>query len=53
MLTVEQALDAIIAEVAPPAAQRVPLGNALGLVLAEDIISDVDSPPFDKLLMGG
>ncbi len=53
MLTVEQALDAIIAEVAPPAAQRVPLGNALGLVLAEDIISDVDSPPFDKSLMDG
>ncbi|QDT51804.1 Molybdopterin molybdenumtransferase [Symmachiella dynata] len=53
MFTVEQALDAIIAEVADPVASSVPLGESLGLVLAEDIDSDVDSPPFDKALMDG
>ena len=30
-----------------------PLSDALGLLLAEEIISDVDSPPFDKSLMDG
>jgi len=53
MFTVDQALDAIISEVANPVAARVPLGESLGLVLAEDIDSDIDSPPFDKALMDG
>ena len=53
MLTVDQALDAIVAEVTRPAPIRLPLGKALGLVLAEDVHSDVDSPPFDKALMDG
>ena len=35
----------------PPIA--VPIGDALGLILAEDAISRVDSPPFDKALMDG
>ena len=26
---------------------------ALGLVLAEDIVSDLDMPPYDKALMDG
>lgn len=35
----------------PPA--PVPLAAALGLVLAEDVASDIDSPPYDKALMDG
>ena len=31
----------------------LPLGEAAGLVLAEDIVSDVNSPPYDKALMDG
>ena len=31
----------------------MPLGEAAGLVLAEDITSDVNSPPYDKALMDG
>ena len=32
----------------------VPLGPAaLGLILAEDVISDLDMPPYDKALMDG
>ena len=38
---------------APLAPRRVPLGEAAGLVLAEDIASDVNSPPYDKALMDG
>jgi molybdopterin molybdotransferase len=31
----------------------VPLSDAAGLILAEDIVSDVNSPPYDKSLMDG
>jgi len=53
MLTVDQAIAAILAEVHTLATTRVALGDALGLVLAEDAVSDLDSPPFDKALMDG
>ena len=33
--------------------QRVPFTDALGFVLAEDIKSDIDMPPFDKSAMDG
>ena len=53
MLTVAEALAAIVAEVKSFAAERVALAHALGLVLAEAIVADRDSPPFDKSLMDG
>jgi molybdopterin molybdotransferase len=53
MLTVEEALDLIEAAVRPLSAQRLTLTEALGLILAENIVSDSDSPPFDKALMDG
>jgi molybdopterin molybdotransferase len=53
MLSVADALDAILRETQPLAPVAVELADALGLVTAEDIISDVDSPPFDKALMDG
>ncbi|MFO1093675.1 MAG: hypothetical protein U0992_10235 [Planctomycetaceae bacterium] len=53
MLTVDQALDRIVAETQPLAAVRLPLMETLGRTLAEDIISDSDSPPFAKSLMDG
>jgi molybdopterin molybdotransferase len=53
MLTVAQALDAVIAHCRslPPA--RCPLERALGCALAEDVVADTDSPPFDKALVDG
>lgn len=53
MLSVEEALQNIErhATVLPP--RRVPLSDAAGLVLAEDIPSDINSPPFDKAMMDG
>ena len=48
MLTVAEAIDVILSEVQHPAPAAVPLPDALALILAEDIDSDVDSPPFDK-----
>ena len=46
---VRKMLDAIDRRV--PA--RVPLADAVGLVLAENVVSDVDMPPFNKSAMDG
>src|SRR5436309_4448527 len=53
MLSVEEALKLVAANVQLLAPRRVPLGDAVGLVLAEDITSEVNSPPYDKALMDG
>lgn len=53
MLTVDQALNRIVDETRPLAAIRLPLIETLGRTLAEDIVSDSDSPPFAKSLMDG
>jgi len=53
MLTVSEALAEIMAHVRRLPATRVALNEALGYVLAEDVFSDIDSPPFDKALMDG
>jgi molybdopterin molybdotransferase len=53
MLSVEAALDRIIEHVHPLAPVDVDLAAAQGLVLAQDIVSNVESPPFDKALMDG
>lgn len=53
MLTVAEAWEAIEGVVSALPRQRVPLAEALGLVLAENAIADLDSPPFDKALMDG
>jgi len=53
MLTVAEALDSILTTVRRLPAVGLPLEEALGLVLAEEIISEDDSPPFDKALMDG
>ena len=53
MLSVDEALQSILREVRPFAAETVALEDALGLVTAAEIISDIDSPPFDKSLMDG
>ncbi len=53
ILSVDQAIGAILARARPLAARRVPLAGALGLTLAEAIAADIDLPPFDKALMDG
>lgn len=53
MLSVSEALALITREVVPGNPAPMDLADALGLVLAADVISDVDSPPFDKALMDG
>lgn len=53
MLTVEEALTAILKEAHSTSAEQVDLAVAGGRVLREDVVSDVDIPPFDKSLMDG
>ncbi len=53
LLSVDEALGLILAAAGPLPAREVPLPEALGSVLAEEVVSDLDMPPFDKALMDG
>lgn len=53
MLSVTEALRIVLDRAKPLPADTVALGDALGLVLCEDIASDLDMPPFDKAMMDG
>lgn len=53
MLSVEDALKLVEEHARPLAPQRIALGEANELVLAEDVTSAVNSPPYDKTLMDG
>jgi len=53
MLTYDEALARILAQVAPLPAAEIALENALGLTLAEDIISPLSLPPFANSSMDG
>jgi molybdopterin molybdotransferase len=53
MISVEEALRLVELHARPLAPRRVPLAELAGLVLAEDVVSETNSPPFDKALMDG
>lgn len=53
MLSVDEALARVLAEARPRPPVELPTAEALGLVLAEEVVSDVDSPPHDKALVDG
>lgn len=53
MLSVTEAQHAILADIRPLPPETVDLPDALGRVLAEDVQSDIDLPPFDNSSMDG
>lgn len=53
LLTVAAAAQLVLDRAYPLPAVAMPLADALGLVLGEPIIADLDLPPFDKALMDG
>lgn len=53
MITFEQAYQIILQHVIPLSTERVTLDRAFGRVLAEDIFSDMDMPPFHKSAVDG
>ncbi len=53
MISVEEALDRILSRVSVLGDERVPLTRALGRVLAEDVESPLDMPPWPASSMDG
>src|SRR5689334_15619735 len=53
MLSIDEALKLVVEYARPLPPRRMPLSEAAGLLLAEDITSEVNSPPYDKALMDG
>ena len=53
MLTVEEALSTILQQVSVADAEVRSLTDSLNYVLAEDLVTPHDSPPFDKSMMDG
>src|SRR5882757_8650594 len=53
MLSIDEALREVLLRASPKPAAVCPLEESLGRMLAEDIASDVDSPPHDKSLVDG
>jgi len=53
LISVEQALALLTSTTRPLAFEECPLPEALSRILARDIVSDVDWPPFDTSAMDG
>lgn len=53
MISVEEAAQIILERFQPLEAEEVDILEGLGRVLAEDVYSDVDIPPFDNSAMDG
>lgn len=53
MLSIDEATRAVLENVSPLPASRVPLSEALGRLLAVDATADADSPPFAKAMLDG
>jgi molybdopterin molybdotransferase len=53
MLPFEKALEIVLSNARPLPTERVDIKNAANRILAEDVKSDIDIPPFNKSAMDG
>jgi molybdopterin molybdotransferase len=53
LISIDEAQGRVLDAVRPLATEEVPLAGALGRVLAEDVESAIDVPPFDSSAMDG
>ncbi|HEY6330132.1 MAG TPA: hypothetical protein VI756_12410, partial [Blastocatellia bacterium] len=53
MISVENAVGIVLEMVMPLEPEQVALESAHGRVLAQDVIADIDLPPFDRARMDG
>lgn len=53
MIEISKAFSIIQRETPKLGAERIPLANSVGRVLAEEIVADSDLPPFDRSQMDG
>jgi len=53
MIPVAEAIQIITAQTRPLETERIAIIDAVGRILAEDVIADTDLPPFDRAQMDG
>ena len=53
MIQVDEAREIILSKIATKGVEKVSLDNALGRILAEDIVAKVNNPPMDNSAMDG
>ena len=53
MIQVHEALATILAKIDPKGVEKIPIGESLGRVLAEDIHARRPNPPLDNSAMDG
>ena len=53
MIPVADAIQIVLDQTTTLPAESVALADALGRILAEDIVADTDLPPFDRAQMDG
>lgn len=53
LLSIEDALARVLARALPLASEAVPVAEAAGRVLAEDVVAAIDLPPFPSSAMDG
>lgn len=53
MISVEEAITRMLAEIKVLETVRVPLSETVGMILSEDIVAQEDIPPFDNSAMDG
>src|SRR5436190_23551281 len=53
LISIAEARSRVLDAVRPLGVEPVPLGQALGRALAEDVQSETDVPPFDSSAMDG
>jgi molybdopterin molybdotransferase len=53
MITFEEAIETVLANTPTPQTETVPLSQANGRILMQDVLSDHDMPPFNKSAMDG
>jgi molybdopterin molybdotransferase len=53
VIPVAKALKIIDENIEPLGTERLPLAEAVGRILAEDVVADSDLPPFDRAQMDG
>jgi molybdopterin molybdotransferase len=53
MVTVDQALETILAKIKFKGVEKIPIGESLGRTLTEDIVAKRNNPPLDNSAMDG
>jgi len=53
MIQVQEALDKILTKIQFKGVEKIPLDQALGRVMAEDVVSLINNPPLDNSAMDG